>query len=103
MTAAINPYFILLPLVLGQYIYATFALVRLARAHLSTPKYVLWNLFILLAFYIGATVFLIYDAATKKRREEREAEQAKVQAGKKEPPIEEDTEKEIEAHDAPEE
>ena len=66
MISAINPYFIILPIVLGQYIVAIFALVRLARARLGTPKYIAWNLFILIVFFIGAITFFIYDAARKK-------------------------------------
>lgn len=58
--------FIILPIVLAQYIYATFALVRLARARLSALSYTLWNLFIVLVFFIGSTAFLIYDAKKKK-------------------------------------
>ena len=66
MISAINPYFIILPIVLVQYISATFALVRLARARLSTPKYVAWNLFILIVFFVGSIAFFIYDAVRKK-------------------------------------
>lgn len=66
--SAVNPIFIVLPIVLAQYIYATFALVCLARARLSALSYALWNVFIVLIFFIGSTAFLIYNAQRKKKQ-----------------------------------
>ena len=70
MISSKNPYFIILPIVLTQYVLATFALVRLARARLSTSKYVVWNLFVLIVFFVGSITFLIYDAVRKKPDDE---------------------------------
>ena len=70
MISSVNPYFIILPIVLAQYILATFALVRLARARLSTPRYVLWNVFIVVVFFVGSITFFIYDAVRKKPAQE---------------------------------
>ena len=43
-----------------QYTFATLCLMKLARLDLPRKKYVLWNLFILLVFFIGGIVFLVY-------------------------------------------
>lgn len=67
LICAVDPLVIVLPIVLAQYILATFALVRLARAQLSTGKYILWNIFIMLVFFIGSAVFFIWDAVRKKK------------------------------------
>lgn len=74
--SSVNPIFILLPIVLAQYIYATVALVFLARARLSALSYALWNVFIVLVFFIGSTAFLIYDAKRKKKIEAAEKTEA---------------------------
>lgn len=50
----------LVALIAVQYAFATFCLMKLARLDLPRKNYVLWNLFILLVFIIGGTVFLIY-------------------------------------------
>ena len=70
--SAVNPDFIILPIVLAQYVYATIALVFLARARLSVRSYILWNLFIVIVFFVGSTSFLIYNACRKKNSKERD-------------------------------
>ncbi len=80
--ATVNPVFIILPIVFAQYIYATFALVCLARARLSALSYALWNVFIVLVFFVGSTAFLVYNAKRKKR----EADDKKADGEKRESP-----------------
>lgn len=43
-----------------QYAFATFCLLKLAYLDISKREYTLWNLFILLIFFIGGTAFLVY-------------------------------------------
>lgn len=43
-----------------QYAFALFCLLKLAYLDISKRDYVLWNLFILLVFFIGGIAFLVY-------------------------------------------
>lgn len=43
-----------------QYAFALFCLLKLAYLDITKKEYVLWNLFILLVFFIGGAVFLVY-------------------------------------------
>ncbi len=43
-----------------QYAFALFCLLKLAYLDISKREYVLWNLFILLVFFIGGIAFLVY-------------------------------------------
>ncbi len=43
-----------------QYALALFCLLKLAYLDITKKEYVLWNLFILLIFFIGDAVFLVY-------------------------------------------
>ena len=52
-----------------QYAFALFCLLKLAYLDISKREYVLWNLFILLIFFIGGIAFLVfyYKAGVNKR------------------------------------
>ena len=56
-----NVWIILGPIIAAQYLFACIALVVLAKRNCNTKSYVLWNIFILAAFFIGSAVFLIYN------------------------------------------
>ncbi|MDE6201750.1 MAG: hypothetical protein K2M47_07770 [Clostridiales bacterium] len=58
----LQPYvvFIIIAAVLLQYAFAVFCLLKLAYTDLDKKRYILWNLFILIVFYIGGVVFLVY-------------------------------------------
>lgn len=60
--SALQPYvvFIIIAAVLLQYAFAVFCLLKLAYTDLDKKRYILWNLFILIVFYIGGAVFLVY-------------------------------------------
>lgn len=59
---ALQPYvvFIIIAAVLLQYAFAVFCLLKLAYMDFDKKKYILWNLLILIVFYIGGVVFLVY-------------------------------------------
>ncbi len=46
--------------VVAQYAFALFCLMKLAYLDISRKNYVLWNLLILVVFFIGGAAFLIY-------------------------------------------
>lgn len=52
--------FIIIAVVMLQYAFAVFCLLKLAYLDLSKQHYFLWNLFILIVFFIGGIVFLVY-------------------------------------------
>lgn len=60
--SALQPYvvFILIAAVLVQYAFAVFCLLKLAFMDITKNKYIIWNLIILFAVYIGGAVFLVY-------------------------------------------
>lgn len=51
---------IIIAVIAVQYGFALFCLLKLAYLDISKKEYVLWNLFILLIFFIGGITFLIY-------------------------------------------
>lgn len=51
---------IIIAVVAVQYAFALFCLLKLAFLDITKKEYVLWNLFILLVFFIGGLAFLIY-------------------------------------------
>lgn len=51
---------ILIAVIILQYAFATFCLLKLAYLDIDKKQYILWNLFILIVFFIGGTVFLVY-------------------------------------------
>ena len=57
-----QPYvvFIVIAVVMVQYGFAIYCLLKLAYMNLSRNHYILWNLFILIVFFIGGAVFLVY-------------------------------------------
>lgn len=59
---ALQPYIIgtIVAVVLVQYAFALFCLLKLAYFDVSKKQYILWNLFILIVFFIGGAVFLVY-------------------------------------------
>ncbi len=58
----------IIAVVLVQYALATFCLLKLAFLDVSKKEYVLWNLFILLIFFIGDVAFLIYWSKVKDKK-----------------------------------
>ena len=60
--SALQPYvvFIIIAVVLMQYAFAIFCLLKLAYMDLDKNRYILWNLFILIVLFIGGAVFLVY-------------------------------------------
>ena len=52
--------FIIIAVVLVQYAFAVFCLLKLAYMDISRNRYILWNVFILIVFFIGCAVFLVY-------------------------------------------
>ncbi|MDE6029176.1 MAG: hypothetical protein K2F90_02500 [Clostridiales bacterium] len=60
--SALQPYVVLIIIaaVLLQYAFAVFCLLKLAYMDFDKKKYILWNVFILIVFYIGGVVFLVY-------------------------------------------
>ena len=60
--SALQPYVVLIiiAVVMVQYGFAIFCLLKLAYMNLSKNYYILWNLFILIVFFIGGAVFLVY-------------------------------------------
>lgn len=80
--SALQPYvvFILIAAVLIQYGFAVFCLLKLAFMDITKNKYILWNLLILFAFYVGGAVFLVYyykhpELRIKKTPEQVDGEQ----------------------------
>lgn len=51
---------IIIAVVVAQYAFAIFCLLKLAYLDIPKKQYVLWNLLILLVFFIGGAAFLIY-------------------------------------------
>ncbi|MDE6401049.1 MAG: hypothetical protein K2L54_00375, partial [Clostridiales bacterium] len=51
---------IVVPIVVLQYAFALFCLLKLAYFDASRKQYILWNIFILIVFFIGGAVFLVY-------------------------------------------
>lgn len=60
--SALQPYVVLIIIagVLLQYAFAVFCLLKLAYIDVDKNQYILWNLLILIVFYIGGAVFLVY-------------------------------------------
>ena len=52
---------VLAPILAAQYILTVAGLIVLSRRDVSVKTYVLWNVFILLVFFIGSITFLIYN------------------------------------------
>lgn len=52
--------FIIIAVVLVQYAFAVFCLLKLAYMDIDRTHYILWNVFILIVFFIGCGVFLVY-------------------------------------------
>lgn len=59
---AIQPYVtaIVIALIVIQYAFALFCLLKLAYFDVTKKQYILWNLLILFAVYVGGIVFLVY-------------------------------------------
>lgn len=59
---AVQPYIVavIIAVIVAQYAFALFCLLKLAYLDLGKKQYVLWNLFILLIFFIGGAAFLVY-------------------------------------------
>ncbi len=51
---------VIIAVIAAQYAFALFCLLKLAYMDVSKKQYVLWNLLILLVFFIGGGVFLWY-------------------------------------------
>lgn len=59
---AVQPYIVavIIAVIVAQYAFALFCLLKLAYLDVGKKQYILWNLFILLIFFIGGGVFLWY-------------------------------------------
>lgn len=62
---AFSVWLIIAPIIAAQYVYATVGLIILSKRELPAKQYALWNIFILLVFFIGCTMFLIYNKVKK--------------------------------------
>ncbi len=51
---------IIIGVVAVQYAFALFCLLKLAYMDFDKRQYILWNIFILIVFFIGGAVFLVY-------------------------------------------
>ena len=60
--SAIQGYIVatVISVVVLQYAFALFCLLKLAYMDISKRDYILWNVLILLVFFIGGAVFLVY-------------------------------------------
>lgn len=60
--SAIQPYVvaIIIVLIVLQYAFALFCLLKLAYFDVSRRDYILWNLFILIGIFVGGIAFLAY-------------------------------------------
>lgn len=60
--SAIQGYIVatIISVVVLQYAFALFCLLKLAYMDISKRDYILWNVLILLVFFIGGAVFLVY-------------------------------------------
>lgn len=65
---------ILIAVVVLQYAFAIFCLMKLAYLDVTKKEYVLWNLLILLVFFIGGGAFLIYHHKVKEYRSVKPSE-----------------------------
>ncbi len=67
LNSSLPPYAvaIIIVVVALQYALALFCLLKLAYLDIPKKQYVLWNLFILLVFFIGAAVFIVYYSKVK--------------------------------------
>lgn len=59
---------IIIAVVAVQYGFAIFCLLKLAYLDISKKQYALWNVFILLVFFIGGIVFLAYWSKVKDKK-----------------------------------
>ena len=59
---------IIIAVVAVQYAFALFCLLKLAYMDFEKKLYILWNLFILIVFFIGGTVFLVYYCKHPEKR-----------------------------------
>ena len=78
---SVRPLAVLLPLVVAQYALAVFALTRLALCRLPAKKYIVWNIAVVLAFFVGPIVFLCYYYG--RRRAQALAEEEKEEAARR--------------------
>lgn len=89
---------IIIAIVAVQYGIALFCLLKLAYLDLTKKEYVLWNLFILLVFFIGDIAFLIYYSKVKDTKrippyvpsEDNPSDEATAAEATEETPAEED-------------
>ena len=60
--SAVQPYIvaIIIAVIVVQYAFALFCLLKLAYLDIDKKYYILWNVFILIVFFIGGAVFLVY-------------------------------------------
>lgn len=58
---SVSVWVIVAPLVAAQYILAVVGLIALSRRDIPVKNYVIWNIVILLVFFAGSVVFLVYN------------------------------------------
>ena len=61
LISSVNPWVIIVPIIAAQYILALVAFVFLSKRAPNTKDFVLWNIFILLVFFVGSITFFIYN------------------------------------------
>ena len=69
MLLGISVWIIIAPILAAQYILAVVGLILLGRRQMPKWQYILWNLCILLVFFVGTIAFLIYNAVHKDNAE----------------------------------
>ena len=62
---AFSVWLIIAPIIAAQYVYSTIGHIVLTKRELPAKQYVQRNNLILLVFFIGCTVFLIYNKVKK--------------------------------------
>lgn len=64
----VDSWVIAAPIIAAQYVLAVIGLIVLSKRDTSTKAYVLWNIFILLVFFLGSIAFLIYNKARPRKK-----------------------------------
>lgn len=98
---------ILISLIAVQYAFALFCLLKLAFFDISKKEYVIWNLLILLVFFIGGAAFLVYYFKHPDKHIAKQEASGSVTQTAEEKPTEEEVavgaEGQADAEDAPQE
>ncbi len=66
--AAVGVWWVLGPLLAAQYLFAVISLIVLARRDVTMKGYAAWAAVILLVFFVGGIVFLVYNGLRPRPR-----------------------------------